>query len=54
MIVLCKSSASEICGSEGFGLGAYDLGDGPTRLLHPGSVFELYEGRRLVARGEVT
>jgi hypothetical protein len=27
--------------------------DGPIRLLHPGSVFELYEGRRLVARGEV-
>jgi hypothetical protein len=27
--------------------------DGPTRLLHSGSVFELYEGRRLVARGEV-
>jgi len=27
--------------------------DGPMRLLHPGSIFELYEGRRLVARGEV-
>ena len=27
--------------------------DGPNRLLHPGSVFELFEGRRLVARGEV-
>jgi hypothetical protein len=27
--------------------------DGPTRLLHPGSIFELFEGRRLVARGEV-
>lgn len=27
--------------------------EGPTRLLHPGSVFELYEGRRMVARGEV-
>lgn len=27
--------------------------DGPMRLLHPGSKFELYEGRRLVARGEV-
>jgi len=26
---------------------------GPTRLLHPGSVFELYEGSRLIARGEV-
>ncbi|HZJ44469.1 MAG TPA: hypothetical protein VFD63_11915 [Pyrinomonadaceae bacterium] len=27
--------------------------EGPTRLLHPGSVFELFEGNRLVARGEV-
>ncbi len=27
--------------------------DGPTRLLHPGSVFELFEGHRLVARGEM-
>jgi hypothetical protein len=27
--------------------------DGPTTLLHSGSVFELYEGHRLVARGEV-
>jgi len=26
---------------------------GPTRLLHPSSVFELYEGNQLVARGEV-
>jgi len=27
--------------------------EGPTRLLHPGSVFELYEGSHVVARGEV-
>jgi hypothetical protein len=27
--------------------------DGPRNLLHRGSVFELYEGRRVVARGEV-
>ena len=27
--------------------------DGPTGLLHQGSVFELYEGRQVVARGEV-
>lgn len=27
--------------------------EGPTRLLHSGSVFELFEGHRLVARGEV-
>jgi hypothetical protein len=27
--------------------------DGPMRLLHVGRVFELFEGRRLVARGEV-
>ena len=27
--------------------------DGPMRLLHRGSVFELFEGRQLVARGEV-
>jgi hypothetical protein len=27
--------------------------DGPTKLLHQGSVFELFEGHRLVARGEV-
>jgi putative transposase len=27
--------------------------DGSTSLLHPGSVFELFEGYRLVARGEV-
>lgn len=27
--------------------------DGPERLLVPGSNFELYEGRRLVARGRV-
>ncbi|MDQ1637726.1 MAG: hypothetical protein QOF62_1065 [Pyrinomonadaceae bacterium] len=27
--------------------------EGPMRLLHSGSQFELYEGRRLVARGEV-
>jgi len=26
---------------------------GPTRLLHSGSVFELFEGYQLVARGEV-
>lgn len=26
---------------------------GPTNLLHPGSIFELFEGHRLVARGEV-
>ena len=27
--------------------------EGPSRLLHSGSVFELFEGNRLVARGEV-
>ena len=27
--------------------------EGPARLLHPGSVFELFEGSRLVAWGEV-
>jgi hypothetical protein len=27
--------------------------EGPTRLLHSGSVFDLFEGHRLVARGEV-
>ena len=27
--------------------------DGPARLLHPGSIFELYEGYQLVATGEV-
>ena len=27
--------------------------DGPMELLHVGSVFDLFEGRRLVARGEV-
>jgi hypothetical protein len=27
--------------------------DGPTGLLRPGRVFELYEGRQVVARGEV-
>jgi hypothetical protein len=27
--------------------------DGPIRLLHSGSIFELFEGNRLVARGEV-
>lgn len=27
--------------------------EAPTHLLHPGSSFELYEGRQLVARGEV-
>ena len=27
--------------------------DGPCNLLHQGSVFELFEGRRMVARGEV-
>ena len=27
--------------------------DGPVKLLRPGSIFELFEGRRLVARGEV-
>lgn len=27
--------------------------EGPTRLLHSGSVFDLFEGDRLVARGEV-
>ena len=27
--------------------------DGPATLLHPGSVFDLFEGRQLVARGEV-
>src|SRR5262245_14205439 len=27
--------------------------EGPVRLLHPGSVFELYEGDRVVAKGEV-
>ncbi len=27
--------------------------DATTRLLHKGSVFELYEGRQVVARGEV-
>lgn len=27
--------------------------DGPARLLHPGSTFELYEGYQLVGTGEV-
>ena len=27
--------------------------DGPTRLLHSGSKFDLFEGYQLVARGEV-
>ena len=27
--------------------------DGPARLLHPGSTFDLYEGYQLVATGEV-
>jgi len=27
--------------------------DGPTNLLHHGSIFDLFEGNRLVARGEV-
>lgn len=27
--------------------------EGPVRLLHPGGAFELYEGPRLVAKGEV-
>jgi hypothetical protein len=27
--------------------------DGPTELLHHGSAFELFEGYRLVARGEI-
>ncbi|HYG09038.1 MAG TPA: hypothetical protein VD835_03585 [Pyrinomonadaceae bacterium] len=27
--------------------------DAPVQLLHQGSIFELYEGYRLVARGEV-
>ena len=27
--------------------------DGPMKLLHVGSTFDLFEGRRLVARGEV-
>jgi hypothetical protein len=27
--------------------------DAPETLLHPGAIFELYEGKRCVARGEV-
>jgi hypothetical protein len=27
--------------------------EAPTRLLRPGSIFELFEGHRMVARGEV-
>jgi hypothetical protein len=27
--------------------------DGPTGILHSGNVFELYQGRQVVARGEI-
>jgi hypothetical protein len=29
------------------------MDDAPNHLLHPGSKFELFEGRQLVAKGEV-
>lgn len=50
VLELSISPDSSLCVTAGV---RFLVDDAPKHLLHPGSSFELYEGRQLVARGQV-